>query len=48
LLAKRSDEEEQFIKNITQIIKSLNTPSIQDTETLEEVVQLLSSKIKES
>ena len=47
MLAKRSDEEEQFIENIIQTIKSLNTSSIQDTETLEEVVQLLSSKIKE-
>jgi len=47
LLAKESNEEEQFIKNIIQIIKSLNTSSIQDAETLEEVVQLLSFKIKE-
>jgi len=38
LLAKGSDEEEQFIKSVTQIIKSLNMSSIQDTETLEEVV----------
>ena len=48
MLAKGSNEEEQFIKNNIQIIKSLNTSSIQDTETLEKVVQLLSFKIKES
>ena len=48
LLAKRSDEEKQFIKNIIQIIKNLNMFSIQNTENLEKIVHLFTSKIKES
>jgi len=48
LLVKGSDEEKQFIENLIQIIKNLNTSFIQNAETLEEVVQLLSSKIEES
>ena len=39
--AKGSNEEIQFIKN-------MNTSSFQNAETLEEIVQLLVSKIEES
>ena len=48
LLAKGSDEENQFIKNIIQIIKNVNTTIIQNSEILEEVVQSILSNIKES
>jgi len=48
LLAKESDEEIQFIKNIIQIIKNMNIFSFQNAENLKEIVQLLASKIKES
>jgi len=48
LLAKGSDEENQFIENIIQIIKNVNTTIIQNTETLEEVVQSILSNIEES
>ena len=37
-LVKGSDEENQFIENDIQIIKNLNTFSIQNTETLKKVV----------
>jgi len=48
LLVKGSNEENQFIKKIIQIIKNMNTTIIQNTETLEEVVQSISSNIEES
>jgi len=48
LLAKGSDEENQFIKNIIQVIKNVNTTIIQNSEILEEVVQSILSNIKES
>jgi len=41
LLAKESNEEIQFIKNV-------NMSSFQNAENLEEIVQLLTSKIEES
>jgi len=48
LLVKESDEENQFIENVIQIIKNVNTTIIQNAETLEEVVQSISSNIEES
>ena len=47
-LAKESDEENQFIENIIQIIKNVNMTIIQNAETLEEVVQSILSNIEES
>ena len=47
LLAKGSDEENQFIENIIQIIKNVNTTIIQNTEILKEMVQSILSNIKE-
>ena len=41
LLVKGSDEENQFIDDLIQVIKNLNTTSIQDAESLEEIVQYL-------
>jgi len=38
LLAKGSDEENQFIENVIQIIKNVNMTIIQNAETLKEVV----------
>ena len=40
-LVKGSDEENQFIDDLIQVIKNLNTTSIQDAESLEEIVQYL-------
>ena len=37
-LVKGSNEEKQFIEDLTQFIKNLNTSPIQDTKSLEEVV----------
>ena len=48
LLAKGSDEENQFIKNIIQIIKNVNITIIQNAEILKEVVQSILSNIEES
>jgi len=48
LLVKESDEENQFIENVIQIIKNVNTTIIQNAETLEEVVQSILSNIEES
>jgi len=48
LLAKGSDEENQFIENIIQIIENMNTTIIQNAKTLEEVVQSILSNIEES
>jgi len=48
LLAKGSKEEAYFIENIIQIIKNLNTSSIQNAKALKEVVQFLSFKVEES
>ena len=47
-LAKGSNEEKQFIKDIILIIKNLNTSFILNAETLEEVVHRLASKVEES
>ena len=46
-LIKGSDKEKQFIEDLTRFIKNLNTSSIQDTESLEEVVQHLATNIKD-
>jgi len=48
LLAKGSNEEIQFIKNIIQIIKNVNTSSFQNAKNLKEIVQILMSKIEKS
>jgi len=47
-IVKRSDEEKLFIKSIVKVIKNLNTSYIQNLDALKKVIQLLSSKIKES
>ena len=46
-LIKGSDEENWFIEDLIQLIKNLNTSSIQDVESLEEVVQLLATNIED-
>ena len=45
-LVKESDDEKQFIDDLIQVIKNMNTTSIYDTKSLEEVVQYLASKIE--
>ena len=45
-LVKGSDKENQFIDDLIQVIKNLNTISIHDAESLEEIVQYLVFKIK--
>jgi len=47
LLAKGSDEEKQFIKDVILIIKNSNIFFIPDAETLKEVVHQLVSKVEE-
>ena len=37
-LIKESDEESLFLEDLTQSIKNLNTSSIQNSETLEEII----------
>jgi len=46
-LIKGSDEENWFIEDLIQFIKNLNTTSIQNSESLEEIVQNLSIKIED-
>jgi len=46
-LVKGSNEEKQFIENLTWFIKNLNTSPIQDAESLEEVVQHLVTNIED-
>ena len=46
-LIKGSNEENQFIENLIQCIKNLNTSSIQNTESLEKVVQHLAVNIED-
>jgi len=46
-LIKKSDEENWFIEDFIQFIKNLNTSSIQDIKSLEEVVQLLVTNIED-
>ena len=46
-LIKGSGEENQFIEDLIQFIKNSNTSSIQDVESLEEVVQLLATNIED-
>jgi len=45
-LLKGSDEESLFFENLIQSIKNLNTLSIQNSETLKEIIQNLLIKIK--
>jgi len=46
ILVNGSDEEKQFINNLIQVIKNVNTTFIHDIKSLEEIVQYLASKIK--
>ena len=48
LLAKGSDEENQFIENVIQIIKNVNMTIIQNTETFKKVIQSILSNIEKS
>ena len=45
-LVKENNEENQFIEDLIQFTKNLNTSLIQDAEFLEEVVQLLVTNIE--
>ena len=47
-LSKDSEEEENFIKEVTRVFKSLNNTIIQDQESLENVVDLLAASIKQA
>ena len=46
-LIKGSNEENWFIEDLIQVIKNLNTTSIQDAESLEEVVWYLVTRIED-
>ena len=46
-LIKESDEENQFIEDLIQVIKNLNTTSIQDAKSLEKVVWYLVTRIED-
>ena len=45
-LVKGSDEEKQFIEDLTRFIKNLNISPIQNAESLEEIVQHLVTNIE--
>jgi len=45
-LPKKSDEEEAFIKEVSSIIKSLDTSNLSNQESLKQVVNLLAARIK--
>ena len=47
-IPKNSEEEIVFIKEITVIIKNLNTSNLSDCNKLEDIVNLLESKIKQA
>ena len=47
MLAKDSDKEKYFINSVANAIKNMNMTSIQNVETLEEVVTTLLSNIEE-
>jgi len=47
-LPKKSDEEEAFIKEVSSIIKSLDTLNLSSQESLEQVVNLLVARIKQA
>ena len=45
-LSKNSEEEEEFIREVTCIFKLLNNTILQDRESLEQVIDLLVANIK--
>ena len=47
-LSKNSEEEEEFIKEVTYVFKLLNNTILQDWESLEQVVDLLAASIKQA
>ena len=47
-LPKKSEEKEAFVKEAISIIKSLDTSNLTNQESLEEVVNLFASKIKQA
>ena len=47
-LSKNSKEEEEFIKEVTCIFKSLDTTNLLDQESLEQVINLLAASIKQA
>jgi len=47
-LSKNSEEEEEFIKEVTHVFKSLDTTNLLDRESLEQVVNLLAASIKQA
>ena len=46
LLLKKSDKEEAFVKEVSSIIKSLDTSNLSNQESLKQVVNLLAARIK--
>ena len=46
LLPKKSDEKEVFVKEVSSIIKSLDTSNLSNQEFLKQVVNLLAARIK--
>ena len=46
LLPKKSDKKEAFIKEVSSIIKSLNTLNLLNQESLEQVINLLVARTK--
>ena len=47
-ISKNSEEEAIFVKEATMIIKNLNTSNLIDHDKLEDIVNLLKSKIKQA
>jgi len=47
-ILKNSEEEAAFVKEATVIIKNLNTSNLMDHNKLEDIVNLLKSKIKQA
>jgi len=48
LLPKKSEEEEVFVKKAISIIKSLDTSSLTNQESLEEVINLFALRIEQA
>jgi len=48
LLPKKSEEKEAFIKEVFSIISSINTSNLLNQESLEQVINLLSVRIKQA
>ena len=48
LIPKNSEKEAAFVKEAIVIIKNLNTSNLMDCEKLEDIVNLLESKIKQA